>query len=64
MGAVELGIDEAIILWEVELGGRAPVQILKVASIKDQPHVVVVRDDSTIEVHRLMEDQKTIGKAE
>ena len=56
IGAVELGHDEAILLWEVDLIGRAPVQILKVASIKDKPHVVVVRDDSTIEVHKFLGD--------
>ena len=56
IGAVELGHDEAILLWEVDLTGRAPVQILKVASIKDKPHVVVVRDDSTIEVHKFLGD--------
>ena len=64
IGAAELGLDESIILWEVELGGRAPVQILRVALIKDKPHVVLVRDDSTIEVHKFLEGQKTIGKAE
>ena len=35
IGATELGIDESIILWEVELMGRAPVQILRVATIKE-----------------------------
>ena len=56
IGATELGIDESIILWEMELMGRAPVQILRVATMKEQLHAVVVRDDSTIEVHKFLED--------
>lgn len=67
IGAIELGQDEAIVLWEVDCSSeqsKAPVSIVKVATLKDVLHLVVVRDDSTIEVHRFMDSQNSIGQAE
>ena len=63
IGAIELGHDEAIVLWEVDYSEqtKAPVSIVKVATLKNALHLVVVRDDSTIEVHRFMERQNSIG---
>ena len=64
IGAIELGHDEAIVLWEVDCSAeqpKAPVSIVKVATLKDALHLVVVRDDSTIEVHRFMDRKNSIG---
>lgn len=54
-------------LWEVDCSSdqpKAPISIVKVATIKDAMHLVVVRDDSTIEVHRFMGSQNSIGQVE
>ena len=58
IGAIELGADEAIVLWEVNCSEevtKAPISIIKVAALKEKPHLIVARDDSTIEVHRFQE---------
>lgn len=67
IGAIELGRDEAIVLWEVNCSAdqrKAPVSIVQVATLKESLHLVVVRDDSTIEVHKFLERESTVGEAE
>ena len=67
IGAIELGKDEAIVLWEVDCSAdqqKAPVSIVQVATLKEALHLAVVRDDSTIEVHKFLERENTIGEPE
>lgn len=57
-GVVEVTKEDIIILWEAdasELGRdkRGSISFVHFASFKDQPHIVVVRDDSFIEIHAL-----------
>ena len=64
IGAIELSREEAIVLWEVDCSAdqpKAPVSIVKVAALKDSLHLIVVRDDSTIEVHKFLESANSIG---
>lgn len=57
-GVVEVTKEDIIILLEAdasELGWdkRGSISFVHFASFKDQPHIVVVRDDSFIEIHAL-----------
>lgn len=54
---MELGSDEAIVLWELDCSAedaKAPVSHIKVAQLKDKqvPSCLLVRDDSTIEIYK------------
>ena len=64
IGAIELGHDESIELWEIDCSAKAPVTIVQVATLKDVLHLVVVRDDSTIELYRITQHANVIGEAE
>lgn len=57
---VEVTKEDIIILWEAdasELGRdkRGSISFVHFTSFKDQPHIVVVRDDSFIEIHALQD---------
>jgi len=58
IGAVELASDEAIVLWEVDctFEGKSAVSHIKVAQLQEgQQHVVLTRDDGTIEIYSYSE---------
>lgn len=57
---MEVTKEDIIVLWEsdaTELGRekRAPVSLVHFATFRDQNHIIVVRDDSTIEIHQLQD---------
>jgi hypothetical protein len=55
---VEIGNDEAILLWEIDTSSadedKAPVSHIKIASLKENqpPNIIVIRDNSTIEIYK------------
>jgi hypothetical protein len=56
-GVVEVTKEDVIVIWEVspdELGRdkSAAVSFVLFASLQKLPHLIVVRNDSTLEVHR------------
>ena len=65
MGAVELSIDESILLWEIDCNAdddKAPVSHIKVAPLKENANanIILVRDDSTIEIYKFSLGQANI----
>jgi hypothetical protein len=61
IGAIELTQDEAIVLWECDFtfDGKSPVSHLKVAQLREeQNHIVISRDDGTIEIFTYSERQQ------
>ena len=53
IGALELNGEESIVLWEVDCAeeGKAPCAFIEVTTIKDELHLVVARDDGSIELY-------------
>jgi hypothetical protein len=56
MGVMRVSALEVIILWEITAedlgrGHRAAVSFVEFAVFKNTNHLVVIRDDSTIEIH-------------
>ena len=53
IGALELKGDESIVLWEVDCAeeGKAPCAFVEVTTLKDELHLVVARDDGSIEIY-------------
>ena len=52
IGALELTLteDEAVILWEEECEA-APVSVIKTTELSGQQHLILSRDDGTIEMY-------------
>ena len=54
-GILELDAQGAIFLLEQDLSdeGKAPVSLIKVASLKEELHCVLAREDGTIELYHI-----------
>lgn len=51
VGLIELTSEDAIILCEIEPDNRSPASIVKLFELKNQTHMVVARDDGSIELY-------------
>ena len=65
-GLAEVTKDEVIILWEIDYADmgmpkRSPVSFVQFGPIKDKNTLVVVRDDNSIELY-VIEDQNLPGQ--
>ena len=57
IGTVEIGIDEAILLWEFDYPqgkSEAPIQKVHVAKLRENqaPDLIALRDDGEIEIYK------------
>ena len=51
LGLIELTSEDAIILCEIEPDNRSPAAIVRLFDLKNQTHLVVARDDGSIELY-------------
>ena len=57
-GLFELDQEEAIVLWEVDhlqTGNTTPITFVQIATIKSREHMIVMRDDGSIELYQFDE---------
>jgi hypothetical protein len=52
-GILELDANEAVFLLEQECPGKSPITLINLAMLKEELHLVLVREDGAIELYHV-----------